>query len=127
MPQGGHPPHHSIMLAALIAAAAEASAQTRNSQDTSANAVFLGCKAFTEGRGTTQEQYMLGNYCSGVVFGLSYIGNVMPPEWRYCAPAGSSGQQLARVVVNYIEARPERMHEDFRLLTLEAFHYAWPC
>jgi hypothetical protein len=34
---------------------------------------------------------------------------------------------LARVVVDFIEAHPERKSEDFRRLTLEAFHDAWPC
>ena len=35
--------------------------------------------------------------------------------------------QAIAVVVKYIEARPERMHEDFRALALEALTAAWPC
>jgi len=27
----------------------------------------------------------------------------------------------------YVEARPERMHEDFRALAVEAMQKAWPC
>jgi hypothetical protein len=73
---------------------------------------FLGCKAFAEGRANTQPQlYGMQSFCSGVVHGL----------------VASTPSQLARVVVQYVEAAPERMHEDFRQLTLEAFHNAWPC
>ena len=35
--------------------------------------------------------------------------------------------QRARVAVTYVEARPERMHEDFRVLAVEAMQKAWPC
>jgi Rap1a immunity proteins len=31
------------------------------------------------------------------------------------------------VVIKYIEARPERMHEPFADLALEALKAAWPC
>jgi hypothetical protein len=34
---------------------------------------------------------------------------------------------MVRVVVAYIEARPARVHEDFRNLALEALREAWPC
>jgi hypothetical protein len=36
------------------------------------------------------------------------------------------GQTVA-VVIKYIEARPERMHEDFGKLAYEALTAAWPC
>ena len=35
--------------------------------------------------------------------------------------------QMVRVIVAYIDARPARVHEDFRLLALEALVDAWPC
>ena len=96
--------------------------------DTSANSVFLGCKAFSEDRVTSSQLNQLGNFCSGIVHGLAGVGQQLtPPEWQSCVPSTSTARQLARVVISYIEARPQRMHEDFRRLTLEAFHYAWPC
>jgi len=96
-------------------------------EDTSANPVFLGCKAFAEDRATNVRLVNMAHYCSGVVHALAYVAKVLPPEHQSCAPPTSDARQLARVVVRYIEARPERMHEDFRVLTLEAFHNAWPC
>jgi Rap1a immunity proteins len=97
-------------------------------EDTSANSVFLGCKAFVEDRTPNAQLNAGANFCSGVVHGLASVGKYLsPPEWQSCVPAASDARQLARVVISYIEARPQRMHEDFRRLTLEAFHSAWPC
>jgi hypothetical protein len=36
-------------------------------------------------------------------------------------------EQKIRVVVAYIEARPNRMHENFNFLAIEALRDAWPC
>lgn len=117
----------AIVCAALIVSVSEAAAQLRT-RDTSANAIFHGCKALAEGQTTNAQLYALGNFCAGIVIGLASVGQHLSlPEWQSCAPATSDAQQLARVVVAYLEAHPERMGEDFRRLTLEAFHDAWPC
>jgi hypothetical protein len=42
-------------------------------------------------------------------------------------PDGVTTGQEVRVVIAYIDARPARMHEDFRSLALEALRAAWPC
>src|SRR6266550_2415689 len=49
-------------------------------------------------------------------------------HWR-CAdiPRDVTYEQMVRVVIRYIEARPNRMHEPFRSLALEAIVGAWPC
>jgi hypothetical protein len=118
----------AFISAALIVSASEAAAQLP-SGDISANAIFRGCKAVVEGQTTNAQLYALGNLCAGIVIGLASVGQHLssPPEWQSCAPATSDARQLARVVVDYIGAHPERMGEDFRRLTLEAFHDAWPC
>jgi Rap1a immunity proteins len=116
-----------VIWAALILSASEAAAQLP-AGDTSANAIFRGCNAFVQGRATDTQLYGLGNFCAGIVLGLGFVGqDLSRPEWQSCAPATTNAQQLARVVVDFIEAHPERMREDFRRLTLEAFHDAWPC
>jgi Rap1a immunity proteins len=116
-----------VIWAGLIVSASEAAAQLP-AADTSANAIFRGCKAFVEGRAADAQLYGLGNYCAGIVIGLaSAAQDLSRPEWQSCAPATTNAQQLARVVVDFIEAHPDRTHEDFKRLTLEAFHDAWPC
>ena len=116
-----------VIWAALIVSASEAAAQLP-AGDTSANAIIRGCKAFVEGRAADAQLYGLGNYCAGIVIGLASVGqDLSRPEWQSCAPGTTNAHQLARVVVDFIEAHPERMRDDFRGLTLEAFHDAWPC
>jgi hypothetical protein len=49
-------------------------------------------------------------------------------HWRCLdIPDGVIVGQAIQVVVTYIEARPKRMHEDFRALALEALFDAWAC
>jgi len=51
--------------------------------------------------------------CIGLMQGLGFesrLFGVCPPD-----------------EVTYVEARPERMHEDFRVLAVEAMQKAWPC
>jgi Ssp1 endopeptidase immunity protein Rap1a len=45
----------------------------------------------------------------------------------FCPPDNTDNLQRVRTIVSYIEARPERKNEDFRLLANEAMAKAWPC
>jgi hypothetical protein len=86
-----------------------------------ANEVMVGCRNFTDPNNSSNhyEQGM----CAGLIAGISYMGEGS----AYCTPFGvTMGQQL-RAAVQYIDARPARMHEDFRKLALEAMQAAWPC
>ena len=96
------------------------------STDTSADTWFSGCKAFVEGHAIDSAEFAAENFCSGMVTGLASVGQLLPSNMQFCPPWNSTARELARVVVQYIEAQPERMHEDFRTLTLQAFHKAWP-
>jgi hypothetical protein len=42
-------------------------------------------------------------------------------------PIGANVGQALRLVVAYVDERPERMQEDFEKLALEALQQAWPC
>jgi ammonia channel protein AmtB len=72
------------------------------------------------GENQTQHGFLMG-MCAGIVAGLNNVG---PGE---CPPAGVTPQQAVAVVVQYIDARPARMHERFAVLALEAMQLAWPC
>jgi Ssp1 endopeptidase immunity protein Rap1a len=45
----------------------------------------------------------------------------------FCPPPGAIIKQRIQVIIAYIEARPQRMHEDLRVLAVEAMQKAWPC
>ena len=77
----------AIVCAALIVSVSEAAAQLRT-RDTSANAIFHGCKALAEGQTTNAQLYALGNFCAGIVIGLASVGQRLSlPEWQSCAPS----------------------------------------
>jgi Ssp1 endopeptidase immunity protein Rap1a len=101
----------------LLALTLPASAQ-------SANTMMPACKAYVDGvvRPFMDAQIEFFEYgrCFGFVEGLAYTG-------AFCVPSGVNKNQAVAVVIKYIEARPERMHERFGDLALEALTAAWPC
>jgi hypothetical protein len=104
----------------LLALTMPASAQDTNS----ANYFLPACKGFSghEGLPPPNEALRRG-FCAGIVIGLAYGAGGKD----FCQPNGVTTGQAVAVVVKYIEARPERTHEDFGKLALEALTAAWPC
>jgi len=114
-----------LLAAALLAQNADAQKQV------SANDAVAKCQKLLAHMQPQQRQPFDFDegVCLGIIEGLVYTITFLPPQFNSCPPpgAGVTMQQMIRVVVAYIERRPERMHEDFRTLTLEAWHEAWPC
>jgi Rap1a immunity proteins len=94
----------------------------------SANALLPYCKyaSVDRPRGGFDVGWGVG-LCYAMIVGVGYVTGDMPEHLRSCRPDKVTNEQLVRVVISYVEARPERMHEDIRQLALEAFHRAWPC
>ena len=44
-----------------------------------------------------------------------------------CSPRHWTIEQLVGVVVQYVDSRPARLHEDFTKLAIEALQATWPC
>jgi hypothetical protein len=59
--------------------------------------------------------------CIGLIDGLGY------QRPGICIPNGVSLSQGVKVVVQYIDNHPARLHERFEKLALEALLAAWPC
>ena len=84
----------------------------------SANFFLPGCKGCLDPQSkTTWNQGLCIGFVGGVVYAAPNV----------CLPQGVTNNQAVAVVVKYIEARPERMHEQFGDLALEALTAAWPC
>ena len=104
----------AILLALTMPASAE--------DTTTANQMLPGCKGLLDDRMTSGVSVYQQGRCGGYVASLVYgVG-----EQEFCSPKGVSIGQAVAVVIKYIEARPERMHEDFGKLALEALTAAWP-
>jgi hypothetical protein len=86
----------------------------------SANYVMPGCRNYVSENPRNGDIFKTG-LCWGLISGLTYMTD------SACLPAAATQRQAVSVVVQYIDARPARTHEDFRKLALEAMQAAWPC
>ena len=65
--------------------------------------------------------------CLGAVYALLTVSHTLAEPLKFCPPVEFDAEQGVRVVVAYIEKRPERVGEDFTTLALEALQSKWPC
>jgi Rap1a immunity proteins len=86
--------------------------------ESSGNYWLPHCKLVESTRLTTEYTYCLG-MLDGLIYLSSHVG-ICPPE------EGTMGQAV-RVVVRYMEMRPQRLHEPFKQLAVDAMRAAWPC
>jgi hypothetical protein len=66
--------------------------------------------------------------CFGEIEALNWLAPGVPdPNLRSCVPADTTTAQMAKVIIRYLERRPERLREPFEGLALEALAHTWPC
>jgi hypothetical protein len=65
--------------------------------------------------------------CVEVVSTVMFLGPSLNEPYTLCIPRGANPEQGVRVVVTYLEARPQRLRENFRALVREALASAWGC
>jgi len=85
----------------------------------SADFYLDGCKDFLSGK---------TNFFAGRCVGAIEVLDALNLDTKlFCPPDNTDNLQRVRTIVSYIEARPDRKKEDFRLLANEAMAKAWPC
>ena len=85
----------------------------------SAEFYLAGCKDFIAGK---------SNFFAGRCVGAVEVLDALNSDTKvFCPPENVDNLQRVRTIVSYIDARPERKTEDFRLLANEAMAKAWPC
>ena len=90
----------------------------------SADQVLPACAAFIADRAPREiDGVFQAGRCIGLMQGLGYASRLL----GVCPPDDVTSALRARVVVTYVVAHPERMHEDFRVLAVEAMQKTWPC
>jgi Rap1a immunity proteins len=63
----------------------------------------------------------------GQMKAMLFLAPAIDGPLRACPPNGSNIFQAAKVVVAYLDAHPERLHESFLGLAITAIAQAWPC
>ena len=123
----------AVLLGLLAAALLTETVDAQENDVYSANVIVPGCQRFLReatGSGnnpTSSVEAFQSDVCTGTIGGLARAILFLPPDRRSCPPKGVTRGQIVRVVFASIERRPQRMHEDFRDLAIEAMHEAWPC
>lgn len=110
----------TIIFVAVISIGISASDAQEKMADAagSVHRVMIGCRAFVA---AADKDMFLQGLCGRMV--LAFVET----DPRICPPRGSTTGQHIRVVVKYVEGRPERFHERFSQLVVEALSKTWPC
>ena len=80
-----------------------------------------------------KEQQTASKWLQGTCVGqmemiyLLAFSNNLGPNAKFCPPDGATIDQTTKVVIKYIDERPEQLHQPFVLLAIDALRKAWPC
>ena len=108
-----------VPIAAMMLNCGIAGAQSTDME--SANFYMPHCRDFAYGNTIKSDEFLRG-MCLGLIAGIGYR-----PHNAFCVPKGATNRQAVSVVVQFIDQRPARMHENFLDLAVEALGTAWPC
>jgi hypothetical protein len=116
-----------VFLAASLAAWVAVTTDVAIAQDPySANAVLRGCRLNAgEATAITPVNVYDLAFCTGEVVALMQISGAL--QNPICLPRDATVDEAKQVIVEYLDKMPERTHDRFALLAVEALRHAWPC
>ena len=65
--------------------------------------------------------------CNGMIVGFDYGYSYKNRDKTYCVPSGVNQGQIVKVVRKYIDEHPEKLHELYGKLIIEALNESFPC
>jgi hypothetical protein len=111
------------MLAGAILAGAPISAVAQPTDSIVATAnLLVGCRALVENDPNGDPMQM--GACAGAVRAAADIGRTLR---RACPQVTDVVVEGARVVILFVDEKPERKSEEFGPLAMTAMGYKWPC
>ncbi len=118
----------AVVLGIAIGLVVGALAVAQEPDKDSANYMLRYCRAALNNETLTHfADAAMAGMCVGIIDAIGFMMSEFPLEEKEkssCPPSKVKLEQIVSVVVRYIEARPERMHENFRTLAIEAIHDA---
>jgi hypothetical protein len=111
----------------LLLCAWSSAGYAQNDSTSNGNTLLPACKNFISVAGGGVIDAFKQGECTGVVRVLLRVGEALAPKFQSCHPQEATLGQAVRVVIQFLETRPERLHEDFIPLAAEAMSIAWPC
>ena len=110
-----------LTFAILIATAGPVAAQPTDSI-VATGSLLMGCRSLVENAPAGDMMQM--GACAGAV---SVAVDISRALRRACPPAGGAVIDAARVVIMFVDERPERKNDEFGPLALMALGDRWPC
>lgn len=118
----------ALALAAALPASAQALPPVTADRLSSAIEAHLASKNYITGEQLLSEWPKVKLFVLGYVTGISDAGHLgQPARMRYCTPAGATTGQMVDVVLQFLEANPQRRQEGASHLVRESFRQSWPC
>ena len=72
-------------------------------------------------------QSSTGGRCMGIIATLSFVSRVLPDNLKFCHPNTATPEQILQAVSSFMDANPDAVGQDFRLVALAAMRNKWPC
>ncbi len=110
------------MTGLLVALALNVSA-ARAQEAVSAQAMLPYCMAALK----PDTQSSMGGRCLGIIATLSFVSRVLPDNLKFCYPNTATPEQILQAIGSFMDATPDSVGQDFRLIALAAMRNKWPC
>jgi hypothetical protein len=86
------------------------------------------CRLIADGTAPTADKSFQAGICLGELAALNWgAPGVYDENLRSCVPTSVTRQELAKVLVDYLDQNRDRLREPFEGLALEALAHAWHC
>lgn len=98
-------------------------------QDITANAYLPGCKNVLNQPPPHNDLSIAFNQgkCLGIAIATLHLQTFTPSPFQICPPRNVTPGDAIRLMVQYVEEKPERMRESFMTSAQLALLRAWPC
>jgi hypothetical protein len=113
------------ILALAMALTVPALAQDDPSANT--NTMLAHCRNWIDRVPMKPADTALAGVCAGTVAAALHYSTILEAPYKSCPPKGTTNGQAIAAVVRYLDAHPEVLDQDFRMLTLSALRATWPC
>lgn len=116
-----------ISLVLLILSGHCASAQSN--EIFTGNVLLAGCRAYVSNPPSVpfDERRIDEGVCRGIMSTVLSYGPFLNKDMRFCPPEGTTPKQLAQVIVEYLDGRPDFMTIDVRVVANAVLRKKWVC
>lgn len=114
----------------IVAATMAAIISPARAQEPNQNGIDLieACRAIAGGTVPTSDTALRIGVCRGQIEALNWLApGAYDKRLRSCVPSTVNLQEMAKVVVDYLDHNRDRLREPFEGLALEALAQTWPC